>query len=574
MNAVWFEVDEEGRLLRRSDDAVALMEAVDPPVSDLVRLFELRADIRAAVLRRAGHVRFGLGRGPGRVLVDADVSPGGRGARMVCRRADGLAGEGELGRLLLRHAELHPDAFLVTDPDGVVLWCDASFCDLVRWPLNDVIGRHRRVFRSPAVPEEEVERHWRTLFAMGVHRGTSLVRRSDGVDVAIRESVSAVRDPQGRVTHYVSAIQDISRESELERLRHLDHSVQILSRVAGSEAHAVNGLAAEMLATCESALLSEDPASAGQALDRVIGLAGQLGDLGRRLLAMSATPGEGATDLSLCARDLATLIERLLPDGTPQRGPVTVSCGQRGPLVRAAAGDLLRVGVQLALRALDGGIARGGVTVEALEEFGEGVLRIRYEPTASEREALRWLLPDTTLSGPVAVAAFRAPEGSAISVERREEPGGGVAIDVRAPTVEVGATAPPKVPASDVRRWRRVVVAEDNEALRGLMCASLEGLFAEVVPATDGAAALRAVLERPTDLLVLDLRLPDRSGMDVLAEALAARGDLRVIVASGAASDGVAHRAMSGGARAVLPKPFRLAELRAVVRSVLDDAVW
>lgn len=583
MTALWLEVDEDGHLLRCSEDMSTLLASVEPPVADLQPLFELRTDLRAAVVRRAGHVRFGLGRGAGRVLLDAEISAGARGARFVAHRVDGLVDDAEVGRLLVSHAEVHPDAYLVTDPDGVVLWCDVGFGELVRWPQADVLRRHRRVFRSPRVTEREIERHWRSLFATGAYSGRTLMRRSDGVDVVVDESISAVRDADGRVTHYVSMIRDVTRERETERLRNLDLSMRLLGGVAGAEAHFINGLAAEMLATCEAALLSDDPASAGQALDRVIQLSSDLGESGRRLLALSAAGGStGPTDLSRSAHDLALLLRRSMEDGgrdaaaPPYPGiAVHVDAPMPGPRVRVSAEAVLRASVHLALRALDGGVARGDVHIRVREDYDDGVLEIAYEPTPAERDVLRWLLPDGGLTGPLGNELLARAADGGLSLGRSLPPEGDVAILLRAPLADDAPRSGATKNAPSDGRAGRVLVAEDNAPLRDLIATALEGMFTEVVQAEDGPTALQLLTgSRPFDLAVLDVKLPGLDGLDVLRQALVAHPTLRVVVASGAVQDGPTSGALAVGAKAVITKPFRLAELRAVVRSVLDDATW
>ena len=73
---------------------------------------------------------------------------------------------------------------------------------------------------------------------------------------------------------------------------------------------------------------------------------------------------------------------------------------------------------------------------------------------------------------------------------------------------------------------------------------------------------------------LLDLRMPGRSGLEVLEEIHQRWPRVRVLVVTGAAPDGLARSAIGLGAHAVLLKPFRINELRAMVRSVLADAVW
>ncbi len=574
MAALWLEVDDQGRILRRSEEVATLLSELHPPVRDFVRVFEKRTDLRAAVGRKAGHLRFGLGRGAERVTFDAEVSPGVSGARLRLTQVDPLAGEDELGRLLLGYTARHPDAWMVSDPDGIILWCDASFAWLVGYDRTEIIGRPHRIFRSPQVGPRAVQAYWRALFAMGTFTGETILRRSDGVDLPVHTSVSGIVDAHGRTTHFVTVLYDKSKEREIERLHGLDLAVSLLSRVGGDHAHQLNNLAAEIVAVCDHAMLSDDPGSAGAALDRVLGIASRLGTLGQQMLALSTSGnGVGPADMGRVARDLAEVLRRAGGGAGPT---IEVSTPSEGPWVSCSPDGLVRACIHLALRSLDG-VARGSVVrISAVEDYEEGLLRIRYTPTASERDALRWVLPDGAVTGPMVNEFLARAYGAGVQLQLEEEADGNVSICVRAPMAEVVPTRVPERRAPVPEGWRRVIVADDNGPLRELMSVALEGLFADVVQAEDGASALQRLrdLGDSTDLLVLDLRMPNQSGLDVLEEVARRWPGVRVLVVTGAGPEGVARSALAAGARAVLAKPFRLHELRAVVRSVMAGAEW
>lgn len=122
----------------------------------------------------------------------------------------------------------------------------------------------------------------------------------------------------------------------------------------------------------------------------------------------------------------------------------------------------------------------------------------------------------------------------------------------------------------------RVVVCEDDAATLELLCDHLRADRFEVVPAPCAADALRQCQYRNPDLLVLDLGLPDASGLDVLreirrAERSTGRFDSRlsVIIVSGRSSEVDRVRGLEEGADDFLPKPFHIPELSARMRSVL-----
>jgi len=121
-----------------------------------------------------------------------------------------------------------------------------------------------------------------------------------------------------------------------------------------------------------------------------------------------------------------------------------------------------------------------------------------------------------------------------------------------------------------------VVVCEDDEATLELLCDHLIADRYDALPAPSAADALRLCHYRNPDLLLLDIELPDASGLDVLreirdAERTTGRYDanLPVIVLSGRSSDVDRVRGLEVGADDYLPKPFYFPELSARVRSVL-----
>jgi len=87
--------------------------------------------------------------------------------------------------------------------------------------------------------------------------------------------------------------------------------------------------------------------------------------------------------------------------------------------------------------------------------------------------------------------------------------------------------------------------------------------------ATDASEALALFeLERP-DLLITDLRMPDRSGIEVLRQAKQIAPHVPVVVITAYVSEASAHEALQAGATAYLPKPFTAYQLRQTVDSAL-----
>ncbi len=118
-----------------------------------------------------------------------------------------------------------------------------------------------------------------------------------------------------------------------------------------------------------------------------------------------------------------------------------------------------------------------------------------------------------------------------------------------------------------------ILVCDNEEILRGLVRASLDGNGYTLVEARDGDEAVeQARLARP-DLILLDMMMPGRSGLDVLAE-LRRDPDLRgipVVMLTARAQVTDREAASLAGADHFLAKPFSPFELDCVVKELLGD---
>ena len=109
----------------------------------------------------------------------------------------------------------------------------------------------------------------------------------------------------------------------------------------------------------------------------------------------------------------------------------------------------------------------------------------------------------------------------------------------------------------------RVLVVDDDDAVRSLVedVLLLEGY--DVETAADGLAALAAVEAQRPDAVVLDVMMPGLDGHEVLRRLRAAEGglDLPVVMLTAAADDEQAWQAWTGGVDWFLPKPFHADDL-------------
>jgi two-component system, NtrC family, response regulator AlgB len=110
-----------------------------------------------------------------------------------------------------------------------------------------------------------------------------------------------------------------------------------------------------------------------------------------------------------------------------------------------------------------------------------------------------------------------------------------------------------------------ILVIDDDASLRRTLRVSLEVLGHQATEARDGAQALAILGHRPFAMALLDLRLAQEQGLDLLPRLLALAPGLHVVVVTAYATIETAVEAMRRGAFDYLPKPFTPDQLRVVL---------
>ncbi len=115
-----------------------------------------------------------------------------------------------------------------------------------------------------------------------------------------------------------------------------------------------------------------------------------------------------------------------------------------------------------------------------------------------------------------------------------------------------------------------ILIVDDEALIRKSLLQVLSRKGYEVATAGTGDEARRAFAQGDFSLVLLDLRLPDASGIDLLREFKAARPELLVIVMTAYGSVETAVEAMRLGAYDYVNKPFKSREIEVIVRLALD----
>ena len=117
----------------------------------------------------------------------------------------------------------------------------------------------------------------------------------------------------------------------------------------------------------------------------------------------------------------------------------------------------------------------------------------------------------------------------------------------------------------------KILVADDELSMRQFLEILLKKEGHEVVCAEDGQEAYSRFQEGPVDLVVSDIKMPKVDGLELLRKIKERRPNLPVIMVTAYASPEDAILAMKAGAYDYLTKPFKLEEIKSVIRNALEQ---
>lgn len=114
----------------------------------------------------------------------------------------------------------------------------------------------------------------------------------------------------------------------------------------------------------------------------------------------------------------------------------------------------------------------------------------------------------------------------------------------------------------------KILIMDDETALRNIVYNILKPLGHMLLAVDDGRAAVATARAEVPDIALLDMRVPDKDGLEVLTELLEINPRMRCIMISGFGDESAARAALARGAVEYITKPFKIDDvLRSVARA-------
>ncbi|HNN96884.1 MAG TPA: ATP-binding protein [Pseudomonadota bacterium] len=483
---------------------------------------------------------------------------------------------------------------LVESPLRIRTW-NAGAQRIFGYTESEAIGMHAEELYTP---EERamglLQQRMRTMHAQGRVEFEGWRRRKDGSQFWASTVASVLHEEDGSVRGIAVIIRDLTEKRRLDEQLRQSQKMDAIGRLAGGVAHDFNNLLmiingySELLMThlADDPELAETVSAIRDAGERAATLTGQLLAFSRKALVEPKL-----LDLNAVVGAAGRMLQRLLGEDiqlstqlAPQLGRIRLDPGQLDQILlnlAANARDAMPTGgtlqIQTSAVEIDGsrsaefGPLRPGQYAQLLiRDSGAGmpddVRQHLFEPFYTTKQT-----GSGTGLGLAMVYGIVQQAGGGIHVE--SAPGRGTQFRIVFPLAAVRPQSSPPVQHSVPRGSETILVVEDEDAVRQIVCLSLQALGYRVMSAGSARAALEIATTHagPIHVLLTDVVMPDVGGRTLAEQLLKLRPQTRVLYMSGYTDDAVVRHGIEAATVAFLQKPFTPLSLASKLRELLDS---
>ncbi len=505
------------------------------------------------------------------------------------------------------------DGLMLIDADGRVLLQNPKAVEVFGGPTWQIGHENQptgtQVLRINGVtPLPDNERPLeRALRGEAVEQQLYLVRREGDPTVsAISGSSRPVRDARGEVIGAVALLRDVTQQRQLDERNRTTQRLEALGQLTGGVAHDFNNLLTVITGSAEELLSDKKDEPTRQTLAQMIlETAERASRLTRHLLAFARqqTLAPRPLDVNeqlvglerLLARTLGTTIDirlKLQPDLWPAQADASqletavINLAVNARDAMPGGGKLVintyRTTIQPDSARATGGLM-GGVPPEVkpgdyvticVTDAGQGMMpevaRRAFDPFFTTKDVGKG-----TGLGLSMVYGFAQQSGGFLTLDTR--PGVGTTVCLHLPRAAGAGKAARPAPAATGQlpagTAERILLVEDDAAVRRLVEEQLLTLGYRVTTASDGRSALNVLgAGLPLDLMLTDLVMPNGiDGLTLSQEARRLRPGLKIVLATGIADHASLTDRRPDPSIRILPKPFRGRQLARLLRELLDE---
>ena len=465
-------------------------------------------------------------------------------------------------RQLSLAVEQSPGSILIADLEARIQYVNEAFLKQTGYRREEVIGRNPRFLNSGKTPRKNHLALWEALAHGRSWQGELYNRRKDGSEYVEYTIISPLRDPDGKITHYVAVKEDITEKKRVaQELDAHRHHLQSLVEQRTQELEAAK-LAAEAANQAKSAFLANMSHEIRTPMNAVLGLT--------HLLRAEATPAQkdrlGKIDDA--GKHLISIINDILDLSKIEAGKLQLEHSNfalsavldhvQSMLAEAARakGLSIRIDTDTVPAWLRGDVMRLRQAVlnyasnaVKFTEHGHVTLAAQVLEDSGDELLLRFTVSDTGIGiEPDKLARLFQPFAQADDSTTRRYGGTGLGLAITRRLAEMmgGEAGANSTPGQGSTFWftarlqrghgilvqteatmadaeqqlrarpqaARLLLAEDNAVNREVALELLHGVGLAVDVVVDGLEALKLARLKHYDLVLMDIQMPNLDGLD------------------------------------------------------------
>lgn len=497
--------------------------------------------------------------------------------------------------------ENSPVAISVMDTDGAITRINREFTRLFGYIFDEIAGRNISSLLAPSGFETEAH-HLRSLIADGesIQVETSRLSKSgETIDVAIAGSPIFIDNKLIAIQAVYSDITD-RRAAEIEKAKLeaqllQSQKMEAVGILAGGIAHDFNNILGAIIGFSQMALMdAEKGISKPHDLKQILKSAERAKHLVKQILTFSRriTPELSSQQLNQVIRQTVTLLERTLPkmvsiqtDLSPDLAPIHADPIQIEQVLMnlgTNAADAMPDGGVLSIRTenifIEAGISDafiemppGSYVLLTAADTGFGMdnktLKHIFDPFFTTKGVGK----GTGLGLATVFGIVKSHSGHVLC---QSTPGKGTSFQIYFPEHAASPVLPIKtdLPVAVQSGKETILLVDDDPSIREFGQELLERYGYRVLIAESGEQALIKFGAHPggIDMIILDLGMPGMGGYRCLTELLKIDSTARILIASGYGPIGQAQEALKSGAKGFISKPYRIEEMLAEIRKLVD----
>ena len=494
-----------------------------------------------------------------------------------------------------------PEAIVILDNDDKVLRMNREFTRLFEYSPQDAVGKK---INELIVPQELWNEGYETTGKVAhgekvIFETVRMKKSGEKVHVSVLGNPIKLDENQIAVYGTYRDITDkkIAEDEKLlleEQLRQ-SQKMESIGRLAGGVAHDFNNLLSAIIGHADLMLIKihkEDPLYDGiklilETATRAANLTSQLLAFGRKqMLQMKVL------NLNKEVEDLQKMLRRIIGEDVELKTKLLSDLG----MVKADPAQIQQILVNLAVNARDAMPEGGELLIETDnayldEEYCQNntevipgnyvMIKVSDNGIGMDAETLEHIFEPffTTKEvgkgtglGLSTIYGIVKQHGGHVSVVSEVGKGTTFRICFAKVNEEIIDDGIPTVMRSTAKGQETVLVVEDEEAVRMLICDILEEHGYNILVASNAHEALKIFneIDGQIDLLLTDVVMPKMDGKELYKRLKSARSDLKALFISGYTEKAITERNILYDSEHFLPKPFSVHKLTNKVREILD----